>query len=191
MDLTNPLQLFRRKLQARLTEAEETIESVNQKVVALEKNKQRLATELEDMQLEVERAKSLANQMEKKQKAFDKTVQEWKQRCDDLAGELDNTQKECRNYSTELFRLKSVYDESCEALDAVRRENKNLVEEIKDLMDQIGEGGRAIHELDKARRRLEVEKDELQAALEEAEAALEQVCQQGFGTAFDLSVTPK
>lgn len=56
----------------------------------------------------------------------------------------------------------------------MRRENKNLVEEIKDLMDQIGEGGRAIHELDKARRRLEVEKDELQAALEEAESALEQ-----------------
>jgi len=171
---TEELEESKRKLQARLSEAEETIESVNQKVIALEKNKQRLATELEDMQLEVERAKSLANQMEKKAKAFDKTVGEWKQRTDDLASELDNSQKECRNYSTELFRLKSVYDESQEQLDSVRRENKNLVEEIKDLMDQIGEGGRAIHELDKARRRLEVEKDELQAALEEAEAALEQ-----------------
>jgi myosin heavy chain 6/7 len=168
------LEETKRKLQARLTEAEETIESLNQKVIALEKSKQRLATELEDMQLEVERAKSLANQMEKKAKAFDKTVAEWKAKTEDLSVELDNSQKECRNYSTELFRLKTVYEESQEQLDTVRRENKNLVEEIKDLMDQIGEGGRALHELDKARRRLEVEKDELQAALEEAESALEQ-----------------
>ena len=61
-----------------------------------------------------------------------------------------------------------------EHLDTVKRENKNLAEEIKDLLDQLGEGGRSIHELDKARRRLEVEKEELQGALEEAEAALEQ-----------------
>merc|ERR1712095_81524 len=52
--------------------------------------------------------------------------------------------------------------------------NKNLADEIRDLLDQLGDGGRSIHELDKQRRRLEVEKEELQAALEEAEAALEQ-----------------
>ena len=47
-------------------------------------------------------------------------------------------------------------------------------DEIHDLTDQIGEGGRGVHELDKLRRRLELEKEELQAALEEAEGALEQ-----------------
>ena len=46
--------------------------------------------------------------------------------------------------------------------------------QIKDLLDQLGDGGRSIHELDKQRRRLEVEKEELQGALEEAEGALEQ-----------------
>ena len=43
-----------------------------------------------------------------------------------------------------------------EQLDTVRRENKNLAEEIKDLLDQLGEGGRSIHELDKQRRRLQL-----------------------------------
>ncbi len=43
-----------------------------------------------------------------------------------------------------------------EQLDSVRRENKNLGDEIKDLLDQLGEGGRSIHELDKQRRRLQV-----------------------------------
>ena len=45
------------------------------------------------------------------------------------------------------------------------RENKNLADEVKDLLDQLGDGGRSIHELDKQRRRLEVEKEELQVIL--------------------------
>jgi predicted nuclease with TOPRIM domain len=64
--------------------------------------------------------------MEKKQRNFDKIIGEWKLKVDDLSAELDASQKECRNYSTELFRLKAVYDESQEHLEAVKRENKNL-----------------------------------------------------------------
>ncbi|XP_032591850.1 myosin heavy chain, muscle isoform X12 [Drosophila grimshawi] len=168
------LEEAKRKLQARLAEAEETIESLNQKCIGLEKTKQRLSTEVEDLQLEVDRANAIASAAEKKQKAFDKIIGEWKLKVDDLAAELDASQKECRNYSTELFRLKGAYEEGQEQLEAVRRENKNLADEVKDLLDQIGEGGRNIHEIEKARKRLEAEKDELQAALEEAEAALEQ-----------------
>ncbi len=101
-------------------------------------------------------------------------VAEWKAKADDLSSEIEASQKEGRNYSSELFRLRAAWDETVEQLDVVKRENKNLADEIKDLLDQLGDGGRSIHELDKQRRRLEVEKEELQAALEEAEAALEQ-----------------
>merc|ERR1711994_1103985 len=59
-------------------------------------------------------------------------------------------------------------------LEEVRRENKTLSNEIKDIMDQITEGGRSIHEIDKIRKRLDAEKMELHSALEEAEATLEQ-----------------
>merc|ERR1712112_653420 len=44
---------------------------------------------------------------------------------------------------------------------------------MRDLLDQLGEGGRSIHALDKQRRMLEQEKEELQGALEEAEATPE------------------
>merc|ERR1712119_271673 len=96
-----------------------------------------------------------------------------KSKADDVSAEVEASQKECRNFNSELFRLKAAHDEVVEQLDVVRRENKNLADEIKDLLDQLGDGGRSIHELDKQRRRLEVEKEELQAALEEAESALE------------------
>lgn len=85
-----------------------------------------MSTEVEDLQLEVDRATAIANAAEKKQKAFDKIIGEWKLKVDDLAAELDASQKECRNYSTELFRLKGAYEEGQEQLEAVRRENKNL-----------------------------------------------------------------
>merc|ERR1719431_1580660 len=68
----------------------------------------------------------------------------------------------------------NAYDEIIIQLEEVRRENKTLSNEIKDIMDQITEGGRSIHEIEKVRKRLEAEKLELQAALEEAEATLEQ-----------------
>merc|ERR1719469_1594769 len=111
---------------------------------------------------------------EKRGRNFDKVVGEWKAKADDLSAELEASQAECRNYNSEGFRLKAAWDEANEQLDVVRRENKNLADEIKDLLDQLGDGGRSIHELDKQRRRLEVEKEELQSALEEAEGALEQ-----------------
>merc|ERR1712241_1513844 len=157
-----------------LSEAEETIETLNQKVASTEKTKHRLETELEELQLEYERVHAAAIITERRGKNFDKVVGEWKAKVDDLVMEIEASQKECRNYNSELFRLKAAWDETVEQLDVVKRENKNLADEIKDLLDQLGDGGRSIHELDKQRRRLEVEKEELQAALEEAEAALEQ-----------------
>ncbi|MED6262976.1 putative protein myh16, partial [Ataeniobius toweri] len=51
----------------------------------------------------------------------------------------------------------------------MKRENKNLQEEISDLTEQLGEGGKTIHELEKIRKQLEQEKGEIQSALEEAE----------------------
>ncbi|TRY68425.1 hypothetical protein TCAL_07484 [Tigriopus californicus] len=162
------------KLQARISEAEETIESLNVKVSSTEKTRGRLEVELEDLQLEYERVHASAVISEKRARNFDKVIGEWKAKVEDLQAEVDATNTEARNYSSELFRLRAAWDESVEQLDVVKRENKNLADEIRDLLEQLGDGGRSIHELDKQRRRLEVEKEELQAALEEAEAALEQ-----------------
>ena len=123
--------------------------------------------------MEYERTHAAVCITEKRGRNFDKVVDEWKAKADDLMAELDACHSECRNFNNERFRLKSALEETNEQLDIVRRENKNLAEEIKDLLDQLGDGGRSIHELDKQRRRLETEKEELQQALEEAEGCLE------------------
>merc|ERR1712110_1180011 len=110
------------KLQARLTEACVTVEQLTLKAAQVDKAK------------------------DKKAKQFDKLVNEWKLKAESTSMDLDTAHKECRNASSELFRIKSAYEESVLQLDDVRKENKVLSNEIKDIMDQISEGGRSIHE---------------------------------------------
>merc|ERR1719232_885686 len=161
------------KLKARVGEAEETLDSLNTKISNVEKSRARITQELEDVAMEYERTHAAAVIIEKRTKNFDKVLGEWQTKAADLSAEVEASNNECRNYNSELFRLKAANDESVEQLDIVKRENKNLADEIKDLLDQLGDGGRSIHDLDKQRRRLEQEKEELQSALEEAEGALE------------------
>merc|ERR1739844_824103 len=136
----------------------------------IDKDKAKVAGRL----AEAEGHNTNATIIEKRGRNFDKVVNEWRLKAEDLQNEITASQCECRNFSSEYFRIKSANEEVTEHLDTVKRENKNLAEEIKDLLDQLGEGGRSMHELDKSRRKLEVEKEELHNGLEEAEAALEQ-----------------
>merc|ERR1719234_956226 len=168
------LEMANLKLQARLSEGQATIEQLGLKLYQLEKSKANLETELNKTATMLDQAQMLNAAMERKAKQFDKVIGEWKGKVDRLSYDLDVSQKETRNASSELFKVKSAYEESILQLEEVRRENKVLSNEIKDIMDQISEGGRSIHEIDKIRKRLEAEKLELEAALSEAEGALEQ-----------------
>lgn len=62
----------RKKLAQRLQEAEEQIEAVNAKCASLEKTKQRLQGEVDDLMIDLERANTMAANLDKKQRNFDK-----------------------------------------------------------------------------------------------------------------------
>ena len=160
-------------MQSRIVELEEAVEASTARCSGLEKAKSRLAVELEDLMIEVERSQAAAVAAEKKQKQFDRVIAEWEAKYRDATGELESCQREARSYNTEIFRLKATIDETSDVIEGLRRDNKGLNDEIHDLTEQLTEGGRSTHEMDKMRRRLEKEKEELQQALEEAEAALE------------------
>ncbi|KAG9349801.1 hypothetical protein JZ751_026154 [Albula glossodonta] len=187
---TEELEETKRKLAARLQEAEEAAEAAQARAASLEKVKLRLQGEVEDITIELEKATAAAAALDKKQRTFDKMISEWSQKCEELQLELDNSQKECRVHMTEAYKLKTAYEEAQDHLESMKKENKTLAgkliktprtskmniflaEEIKDLVDQLGEGGKSVHELQKAKKKLEIEKDELQMALEEAEASVE------------------
>merc|ERR1712228_276845 len=163
------LEGARAKLQAKIVENEELVDVLQTKVANAEKSKGRLGSDLDDISMEYERVHAAALITEKRAKNFDKVLGEWQSKASDVGAEIAASQDEGRNYTSELFRLKAANDEAIECLDIVKRENKNLADEIKDLLDQLGDGGRSIHDLDKQRRRLETEMEEnkvLRAQLE-------------------------
>jgi chromosome segregation ATPase len=181
------LEMSKLKLQARLSEGQAIIEQLGLKLQQLEKAKAKLSADASDMAQLLDQAQIMQSVMEKKAKQFDRIVGEWKGKVDGLAADLNVAQMETRNVSSELFKVKSAYDESILQLEEVRRENRMLSNEIKDIMDQISEGGRSIHEIDKIRKRLEAEKLELEAALSEAEGALEQEENKVLRAALELT----
>uniref|UniRef100_A0A3B4U032 Myosin-7-like n=1 Tax=Seriola dumerili TaxID=41447 RepID=A0A3B4U032_SERDU len=129
-----------------------------QRTEELEDAKKKLAQRLQDAEEAVEAVNAKCSSLEKTKHRLQ---------------ERKFAQKEARTLSTDLFKLKNSYEESLDHLETMKRENKNLQEEISDLTEQLGEGGKSIHELEKVRKQLEQEKAEIQAALEEAEGSLE------------------
>merc|ERR1712110_1092 len=125
------LEMTKMKLQARFTEAESTIENLQGKLAQIDKAKAKLEAEIADMNVSLDHAQILNNTMEKKAKQFDRVVIEWKRKVDGLTMDLDVAQKEARNASSELFRIKNAYGESVAQLDEVRRENKGLAMKSK------------------------------------------------------------
>merc|ERR1711892_880422 len=139
------------------------------------------------MATQVDQAQILNASMDKRAKQFDRIVGEQKQKVDSISMDLDNSQKEVRIASAELFKVKAAYEESILQLEEVRRENKALSNEIQDIMDQITEGGKSIHGINKTCKRLEAEKLELEAGLAEAEGALEQEENKVLRTQLELT----
>merc|ERR1719494_1141203 len=131
------LEMTKMKLTARLTEAEAAIDNLNAKLNQVEKAKGKIASEIAEMTSCLDQAQVLNAAMDRKAKQFDKVIGEWKGKVDRLSFDLDVSQKETRNASSELFKVKSAYEETMLQLEEVRRENKTLSNEIKDIMDQI------------------------------------------------------
>ena len=73
-----------------------------------------------------EQAQSIASQAEKRQRQFDKAIEEWQQKCTDLQSELGNASSESRANAAEVFKLKAQMEETHDTIEALRRENKNL-----------------------------------------------------------------
>merc|ERR1712042_224872 len=126
-------------------------------------------------------------------------VAEAEENIEALNAKIASAEKSKHRLESELEEMSMEYERTHAAAIITEKRGKNFekvvgewkakADEIQDLLDQLGDGGRSIHELDKQRRRLEVEKEELQAALEEAEAALEQEENKVLRAQLELSQT--
>ena len=157
----------------KISDADRQVEEALFKCSNLEKSKQRLQSDIEDLMLDIEKSNGDVLGMEKRQKQFDKSILEWKQKCEDMVLELDLSQKEARQFPSDLYKFKALYEEKLEENEIQCGQNKKLSDEISDLVNQLGDGGKSYYELEKSFQKVETEKLELQVAIESAEGGLE------------------
>merc|ERR1711874_865764 len=99
--------------------------------------KSKIQGEINEMTASLDQALVINAAMERKAKSFDKTISEMKGKVDRLSFDLDVSQKDTRNVSSELFKVKSAYEETILQLEEVRRENKTLSNENNVLRCQM------------------------------------------------------
>lgn len=76
--------------------------------------------------MELERATSAAAALDKKQRHLERALEERRRHEEEMQRELEAAQREARGLGTELFRLRHSHEEALEALETLKRENKNL-----------------------------------------------------------------
>lgn len=64
--------------------------------------------------------------MEKKQKKVDAQINEWKLKCDEIQNELDKSQKDAREYSAEVLKLRAENEDMSDSFNVLKKENKSL-----------------------------------------------------------------
>eukprot|EP00090_Calanus_glacialis_P015928 TRINITY_DN25043_c0_g1_i1.p1 TRINITY_DN25043_c0_g1~~TRINITY_DN25043_c0_g1_i1.p1 ORF type:complete len:1173 (-),score=369.25 TRINITY_DN25043_c0_g1_i1:199-3486(-) len=168
------LEMTKIKLQTRLTESEDIIECQSKKLHTMEERKIITMRALEEITKKVEDMNYHYTQAEKRFKYLDKEVAEYKIKTDGMSQELMLSQTQCRNVAAELFRTKNGYEDALAKLDDVKKENLALATEIRDINEQINDGGRTIHVIENQRKKLEDEKLELGIILQDVETSLEE-----------------
>lgn len=89
-----------------MKDLEEQLSTTQTKYSSLEKTKNRVAGELEDVMLDLEKERNATAAWEKKKKVIDQQINEWKAKYEGSQQELDASKSESRMYSTEvLFHL--------------------------------------------------------------------------------------
>ena len=115
------LESSKQKINTHAFETEEQIESLNTKIAQNEKSINRLEVQLDEISMEHERTHTAPTISEKRRSNFDKVLDEWKVKAEDLALELEAVRSEARNYSSEVFRMKAATEDTSDQLNIVRR----------------------------------------------------------------------
>ncbi|XP_054714949.1 paramyosin-like [Uloborus diversus] len=165
---------LRRRLAQKTAEYEEQLQALLNKCSALEKHKSRLQSEVEVLIMDLEKATTHAQNLEKRCSQLEKLNHDLKTKVDELIALLEAAQRDFRAKVAELQKLQHDYDKLKDTKDALARENKKLNDDLNDCKSQLSDAVRRIHEMDLEIKRLETEREELTAAYREAESLRKQ-----------------
>jgi paramyosin len=110
----------------KITEYEEQLEALLNKCSSLEKQKSRLQSEVEVLIMDLEKATTLAQNLEKRCAALERANLELKNKVDEVTLMFENAQRDLRAKVIELQKLQHEYEKLKDQNAALARENKKL-----------------------------------------------------------------
>ncbi|CAL1296432.1 unnamed protein product [Larinioides sclopetarius] len=165
---------LRRKITQKTAEYEEQLELLLNKCSSLEKAKSRLQSEVEVLVMDLEKATSHVQVLEKRVVQIEKINVELKSKVEELTVVLDTTQRDLRGKVVDLQKAQHENEKLRDQLAALTRENKKLTDELNDAKAHLADASRRIHDMDIEIKRLENEREELSIAYREAETLRKQ-----------------
>lgn len=110
----------------KITEYEEQLEALLNKCSSLEKQKSRLQSEVEVLIMDLEKATTLAQSLEKRCAALERSNLELKNKVDEVTLMFENAQRDLRAKVMEIQKLQHEYDKLKDQNANLTRENKKL-----------------------------------------------------------------
>ena len=117
-------------MQAKISEYEEQLEALLAKCSNLEKQKSRLQSEVEVLIMDLEKATTHAQQLEKRCVVLEKANADLKSKVEEITILLESAQREARHKAAELVKLTHEYEKLREQKEQLFRENKKLNGEL-------------------------------------------------------------
>ena len=113
-------------MQTKIAEYEEQLEALLAKCSNLEKQKSRLQSEVEVLIMDLEKATTHAQQLEKRCASLERSNIELKSKIEEITMLLESAQRDARQKTMELQKLTHEYEKLREVKEQLARDNKKL-----------------------------------------------------------------
>lgn len=165
---------LRRKMTQKTAEYEEQLEALLNKCSALEKAKSRLQSEVEVLVMDLEKATTHVQVLEKRIVQIEKINIELKTRVEEITSLYEGSQRDLKIKISDLQKANHEIEKLRDQLAVLIRENKKLTDELNDAKAHLSDATRRIHDMEIEIKRLENEREELSIAYREAETLRKQ-----------------
>ncbi|CAF0851620.1 unnamed protein product [Didymodactylos carnosus] len=167
------MEELRRQLQREKEGLLKQVEDMQNVNIKLTKSNQKFSNDITDVTVELERYRTIVQNVEKQQRTFDKRIQDEKIIQEKLRQERDSNDREIREKETQRLNLLRDLEEKSAAYEDLEKRFKQLRVELDDMLSRKDDIGKYTHELERIKRTLETTVDEQKQQILELEDELQ------------------
>nr|AAW26371.1 SJCHGC09440 protein [Schistosoma japonicum] len=185
---TEEFDELKRRLNNRINELTESYELERGRVVSLERTKNQLSHQCQEMQSQLDNCVGNAQSKLQTIKSLESQKTELEAVLEEALVEESNLRTKCGLLQRDLIQIRATKSEMEERVTVLEKENKQNSEKLKETKERLSVVNRQVTDLESSRARLEAERDNLDTTLRDTEDALHE-CEARYQTTFSALST--